>query len=240
MTLPDGTVLDAAGSDALLQHQVYVDEPDPTRQDAVFAAAAVGVVDALLAPTTDPVGLGRALLAEADARRVVLWSPDAATQDLVRASGTAGDLLADPADVGVFLNDATSSKMQWFLRSEASVVRRDDGTSVVRVDLTSTAPAGGAGLPAYVTGSADELGLPPGGQRVQVMVHGPVGDGPSRWLVDGEEVLAGSGVVAGRGVGVRSVDVAPGRVVRVEVELAHVADLTADRLVTTPSVTVLP
>ena len=161
------------------------------------------------------------------------------TQRLVVDVGMAGDLLSDPASVGVFLNDGVGSKMQYFLQSEASVVVGEDGRGSVRLDLRSTAVPG-APLPSYVTGSTASLGLAPGTQRIQVMVQGAVGDGPSRWSVDGVPVLAGSGVVEGRGVGVHSVDVPAGGSVRVEVELADGRGLTPARLVTTPSVTVLP
>jgi hypothetical protein len=231
-------VLDAASSGALLQHGVYVTEPDPLAQDTYFAATAVAVVDALSAPTTDAAALARALVAESGEGRLLLYSPDPETQQLVLDLGVAGDLLSDPASVGVFLNDGVGSKMQFFLDAEVSVRAAGDGRGLLRLDLTSTAVPG-APLPDYVAGPFAQLGLGPGGQRVQVMVHGPVGDGPSGWSVDGVPALAGSGVVAGRGAGVLSVDLAPGQRVRVEVELADGRGLTADRLVTTPSIRVL-
>jgi len=239
VTLADGTVLDAGSSDALLQHGVYVTEPDPLAQDAFFAATAVAVVTALSAPTIDAVGLGRALVAEAGDGKLLLYSPDADTQQLVLDLGMAGDLLSDPTSVGVFLNDGVGSKMQYFLDAEVSVAQGEGGRGLLRLDLRSTAVPG-APLPDYVAGRVAELGLERGGQRVQVLVEGPVGDGPSRWTVDGVPVLVGSGVIGGRGAGVLSVDLAPGQQVRVEVELSDGRGLHVDQLVTTPSVSVLP
>ena len=240
VTTIDGTQLTAQNSDDLLQSGVYSMFPDPTNQDAFFADAAVAVMDRLLAPGVDARALMSALARDAAQGRVTLWSPDEATQADVVTAGLAGTWSSDPGEVGVFLNDGTGSKLQYFLRSEASVVPSDDaGGATVRLDLESTVPDPAA-LPDYVVGGYERLGLQRGTQRVQVLVYGPVGDGPSAVVVDGRATPVGSGVVAGRGVGVLSVDVAPGQVVRVEVELADGAGVRSSSLVTTPSVVVLP
>lgn len=233
VTTADGTELTAATSDALLQNGVYDLFPDPEDQDAFFAEAAVTVLDRLFAPGVDPVALVAALAADAGRGRVTLWSPDEATQADVVAAGLAGDRFSDPDAVGLFLNDGTGSKLQYFLRSEAQLLPTGPTGSTVRLDLTSTV-TDPHDLPDYVAGGYDRLGLQRGDQRVQVMVHGPVGGGPARWRVDGEEVPVGSAVVDGRGAGVLSVDVPAGGSVRVEVEVVG----EVGTLVATPSVLV--
>lgn len=230
----DGTELTAANSDDLLQNGVYVAVDDPEQQDEFFAAAATAVVDRLLAPGVDPVALVAALADDARAGRLTLWSPDVTTQADIATAGLAGDRLADPTAVGLFLNDATGAKMQYFLRSDAALVNAPDGGTTLRLSLTSTVTDPDR-LPDYVTGGYERLGLERGDQQVQVMVQGPVGGGAARWRLDGEPVAVGSAVLDGRGVGVLSVDVPAGGAVTLEVDLT--GDATGG-LVATPSVVV--
>lgn len=217
--LPGGRQLTSDTSDDLLQHGVYVQIPDPAAQDVFFAAAAAAVFQELTAPAADPVALGRTLASAAEAGRLTLWSPDEETQRLVDGTALADDPLADPGVVGVFLNDATGAKMQYFLDGTVSTGRRDDGGSTVVVELTSTV-ADPASLPDYVAGGHARHGLPRGGQRVQVAVYGPEGSGPIAWRVDGDDVMFSGGPVGSRQAGVRSVDLAPGQRVRIEVDLS--------------------
>ena len=240
VTLPDGRQLDAGSSDALLQHGVYVEQPDPVAQDVFFAGAARAVVEALQGPEASAPALARTVAEQARAGRISVWSSQPAPQEDVEALGMSGDLLADPGSVAVLLNDSTGAKMQWFLATRADVVAGAAGGSTVRVELVSDAPAGdaAAALPDYVVGGAERLGLPRGGQRVQVAVVGPVGDGPAAWRVDGVAVPAAASVVDGRGAGALGVDVPPGARVVVEVDLAASDGLTGDDLVATPGVEV--
>ncbi len=237
VALPDGRSLSADDSDDLLQSRVYAEQPDPAGQDAFFAGAARAVVEDVLRPGVDGVALVRTAVEVAQEGRLSAWSSDAAVQARVEELGVTGDRLADPTAVGVFLNDGTSAKMQFFLRSSVTVqATRTTSGSTVRVELASALPPGSAaGLPDYVVGGYRSLGLERGAQRVQVAVVGPVGDGPSRWRVDGREAFAGSTVVDGRGAGALSVDVPPGATVVVEADLAGTAHRTGP-LVVTPGV----
>lgn len=233
VTTSDGTDLTAGTSDTLLQFGVYAALSDPAAQDAFFAEAATAVVDRLVAPGTDPVALVRTLAADVSRGRMSLWSPVAATQADIAAAGLAGDLLSDPDAVGLFLNDGTGSKLQYFLRAEAELLPTGSTGGTVRLVLTSTV-TDPDDLPDYVAGGYDRLGLQRGDQRIQVLVHGAVDGRIDRWLVDGEQAPAGSAVVDDRGAGVLSVDVPAGGSVVVEVDVS--GDRPLGPLVATPSV----
>lgn len=234
VTLPDGQQLTADSSDDLLQHGVYEQIESPSAQDAYFAGAATALFGRLTDPATAPVAIARAFAAGAADGRLTLWSPDAATQALLGDVGLDGDLLTDPAAVGVFLNDATGAKMQYFLDSTVTTGRRTDGRSTVLVELASSA-TDPATLPDYVAGGFQRLGLPRGTQRVQVAVYAPEGDGLAAWRVDGVGVGYGSVQVGGRSAGVHNVDIAPGQRVRLEVDLFAEPPEGPYLLATTPS-----
>ena len=214
--LPDGSRVSADTANDLFQFGVYTQIEDPTAQDVFFAAAAGAIFTALTSPDTDPIALGRALAAAVQSDRLSVWSSADTTQRLVQDAALDGDLLADPSTVGVFLNDGTGAKLQYFLDARVSGPT-PDGT--IALELTSRVPDP-ASLPDYVAGQFDQIGVERGTQRVQVAVYGAVGSGPTEWRVDGERTAIGSASVDGRGVGVRSADIAPGQTVRVEVDLA--------------------
>src|SRR5690606_39819876 len=95
--------------------------------------------------------------------RVLVWSRDSGEQDGLRVAGLSGAFLtgAAPAAGGIFLNDATGGKLDFFLDSALDVTRvtcTDDGGMdvVVRLRLASRVPADQVEeLPRYVTVLAD-------------------------------------------------------------------------------------
>ncbi|MFJ4221384.1 DUF4012 domain-containing protein [Curtobacterium luteum] len=167
----------------MLLSDVYARYPEPVEQDAFFATAAQAVFDRVASGEADPVALLDALQQGTREGRVRLWSADAGEQALLAGTGVAGGLPESGGSsrrFGVFLNDATGAKMDYYLEKTVAVgsaVCRRDGrpTWAVEVTLRNTAAAdAGATLPEYVTGGG-AFGVEPGAVRTAVAVYAPPG-----------------------------------------------------------------
>ncbi|MDN4614303.1 DUF4012 domain-containing protein [Leifsonia sp. F6_8S_P_1B] len=205
--LPTGEKLEAGTAVPLLLSSVYAHYAEPAQQDAFFASAAAAVFARMTGQgaageAVDGAGLVRALAASGASGRLLLWSAHPAEQARLAATSLAGGLptsTASTAGVGVYFNDATGAKMDYYLATSVSAgaaVCRADGTPTiqVRVTLTNRAPAdAGATLPAYVTGGGWN-GVAPGSIVTRVAVYGPEGGLLASTLSDGR--LSGS-VVSG-------------------------------------------
>ena len=178
VTLPTGDSLTAENATALLLNEVYTKLPNPRDQDAFFAGAAAAVFAKISAGDVDTTALLTALTRAGSENRVFLFSADETLQAIV-ADTTLGGIVPPPTlgDFGLFLNDQTAAKMDYFLEAQiATGVTgcRIDGkqTFVLRVTLTNTAPADAAlTLSDYITG-AGQHGTPPGNIRTSVVVYG--------------------------------------------------------------------
>ncbi|NEN06894.1 DUF4012 domain-containing protein [Diaminobutyricibacter tongyongensis] len=245
VTIADGRRLEAGNAVPLLLSDVYHDYPDPAAQDAVFASAASAVFAKVVSGAADATALVSALSRAGGERRLLIWSGHPAEQSVLASTTLAGGLPASTsrmAGIGVYFNDATGGKMDYYLKSTVSVasgVCRADGTpaSRVTISLTSMAPAdAGESLPAYVTGNGI-FGVMPGMIRTRVVVYGAEGGllvGASGGGARGNPSLAATD--AGRPVSVSTVDLRPGVTKTVIVDLLNVKQKVADaRLTVTPT-----
>jgi hypothetical protein len=182
--LPTGDILTSDNAVKLLLSDVYAKYPDPQVQDAFFASAASAVFDKVSSGAFDPKAFIGALTDGVQEDRLRLWSADRPEQDRLDGTAVAGPLPTSSASerqFGIYLNDATGAKMDFWLRKTVAVgsaVCRADGrpTSVVQVTLKNTAPADAAtSLPAYVTGAGD-FGVDPGKVQTNVAVYAAKGE----------------------------------------------------------------
>jgi len=219
VTLPTGDRLTADDAVQLLLSDVYARYPDPAAQDAFFAAAAAAVFDRVSAGEPDPRALIDALGRAGEQRRIQVWSADPAEQELVAETTLAGELpVSDPETkrFGVYLNDATGAKMDYYLDVQLAAgtgsCRADGAQSyVVSVTLTNTAPADAStSLPAYVTGGG-AFGVAPGSVKTQVNVYGAEGTSPTRVHRDGQDAGFTPASDAGRSVAEVWTELAPGQ-----------------------------
>lgn len=179
--LATGDQLTSENAVQLLLSDAYVKYPDPRVQDAFFASAASAVFTKVSAGGFDPKAFIAALTTGVDEGRVKLWSADERQQSELAGTAIAGGLPTSDAtsqQFGVYLNDATGAKMDYYLEKTVAVgseVCRQDGrpTWTVEVTLRNTAPADAATtLPAYVTGGGD-FGVPVGVLRTNVAIYAP-------------------------------------------------------------------
>jgi hypothetical protein len=165
------------------------------QQDDYFAAAARELFEAakgdLASPTAFVQGFDRAV---GEGRfRVASFVDD--EQQALAGSRVVGALSGDDGrtpHVDVDLNDATGSKMSYYLRHDVEVVATgcEDGVQTLAgtLDLRQTLPmAEAAQLPDYVTG-AGRYGIAPGSQLVLVRLHAPYGGEISNLRVAGRNV----------------------------------------------------
>ncbi|WP_144762325.1 DUF4012 domain-containing protein [Curtobacterium sp. 9128] len=179
--LPTGDTLTSDNAVTLLLSDVYAKYPDPKVQDAFFASAASAVFDKVSSGGFDPKAFIAAITKGAGEGRLRLWSATESEQRQISGTVLAGELptaSAQTRQFGVYLNDATGAKMDYYLQKTISVgagVCRKDGrpTSIVEVTLKNTAPADAAtALPEYVTGGGD-FGVEPGKVGTIVGVYAP-------------------------------------------------------------------
>jgi hypothetical protein len=230
VNLPTGDTLTADNAVPLLLSESYSRWPDTSQQDAFFAAAAVAVFSQVAAGSADGTALIRSLVQAGEERRMLVWSAHPDEQRVLATTTLAGMLPTSTpsiAALGVYFNDATGAKMDYYLKTEVAAVTavcRADGTpsSRIAVTLTNTAPAdAGTALPAYVTG-AGWSGVTPGSIRTRVAVYGAEGGLLAATTSAGADYATIAGTDAGRPVSVFTVDLAPGESRTVTVDLLNI------------------
>ncbi|MEY9951278.1 DUF4012 domain-containing protein [Leifsonia sp. EB34] len=226
VALPSGDVLTSANAVPLLLSGIYARYPDaPQKQDAFFTKAASAVFNRV-AGGVDGKALVKALAASGTSDRIQIWSSHPSEQSTLQTTTLAGALpvsTPETAALGVYFNDATGSKMDYYLRTSVSAgaaVCRADGkvTSMVQVTLTNSAPANAAtALPAYVTG-AGTYGVPPGDIKTRIAFYGPDQGLLASVKSKGADIPSIAGTDSGRPVAVVEVQLAPGQSETVDVQ----------------------
>jgi hypothetical protein len=209
ITLPaTGVQLTSENAVQFLLSDVYAQFPEPSVQDAVFADAAKAVFDRVSSGDLDAGKLVSALAKAGDEGRFKIWSSHPEDQEVLADTTLAGGLPAsrpDSTGVGVYLNDGTGAKMDYYLDSAVAIEGsscRADGRPTVRIEvtLTSMAPADAATvLPSYVTGGG-AFGVTPGNVKTIVYVYGPDGSNPDEpvLITDVDPGLDGAEFFSGR------------------------------------------
>ncbi|MFJ4037376.1 DUF4012 domain-containing protein [Microbacterium sp. NPDC090007] len=221
--LPSGEEITADTAVPLLLHDVYARFADPEAQDAFFQSASAAVFDALARGRADPVALVHALTRASTERRLLIWNADAAAQAVLDGTTLQGVLpVSDAArsTIGVYFNDGTGSKMDYYLNPRVETAWCAPGTASVHVELRSDAPDP-AMLPPYVTGDG-AYGVPAGDVVTGVYVYLP----PGASVVDqrsssGSAIPPGfaGGTHDGRTVVKWSVELSPGRSATLDLEV---------------------
>jgi len=223
---PDGTVMDGSNAARLLLNEIYLDKNRTLgEQDEFFGDAAEAAFDKLMdgSPSVS-AGLG-ALRRAASEGRWLVWSSDPREQDVLSGTAVSGEMAGerDGAPViGVYLNDASATKMSYYLDYTVTVERSAclaDGVRqlTVGMDITSTAPAEAAGYPPYLSGKGQ---VTPGHSVTNVLVYTPAAGRIDRVSVDGADYPSqGLYSHADMEVVQVSLDLAPGESRRLEVVL---------------------
>jgi hypothetical protein len=241
---PTGDPLDSGNAVRLLLSDVYARMASVPDKDRYFASTARTVFDALSRGAASPPAAVAALAQAAAEHRVLVWSRYPGEEARLAGTVLEGALprVESPATptVGVFLNDGSGAKLDYYLTRGANLNVGDcrpDGRRELRlrVVLGSTVPR--TSLPEHVLGL--RLGGDPYTVRTNVMVFAPVHGGIVDMRRDGVPVPFGAGTEHGRAVGVLTTYLTPGQHLTVDVGLltaAGAAGPVSPRLWVTPGV----
>jgi Protein of unknown function (DUF4012) len=238
-----GGEIDSDNAVETLLSDVYWELDDQGDQDDFYATTAAAIFGQVTTAVDDPAGLINALARAADERRLLVWSAHEDEQRELHEtvlSGAFDDVAPSPTALGVFFNDGTSAKMQYYLETEVehidTVCTADDRFDTVSVTLRSTAPDDAAtDFPPDVTGVGN-TGVPTGSFRTNVAFYGGVSGYIRSVERDGTPVEADDHRDGNRPVRVHTTELAPGESVTFDVQFAQpTTDLPVD-IWSTPTV----
>ncbi|MFE8884418.1 DUF4012 domain-containing protein [Pseudarthrobacter enclensis] len=226
-----------------LLSDVYAKVPQPKLQDRYFSAVAREVFAALSEGGGDAKNLLGGITRGAEEGRVLIWSGVEAEQStLVRyaVGGSVAGANISPAEFGVYFNDGTGAKMDYYIKRNVQLIRKcpKDGyeETTVRVVSTNTAPRDAAkSLPSYVTGDGN-FGVSPGSVQTNIVVYGPAQANVETVSTNGAQTPFAPYLHDNRPVGVIAQQLAPGETSTVDFNFGKIVQHTEPNLVVTPSV----
>ncbi len=189
------------------------DDSKQTARDEFLDNATAKVFTTIMSGKGDPRSIVNGLRRAVDERRVLLYSAAPAEQADLGQTGVAGLVIGDPSTapaLGVFLNDTTGAKLDYYLHGEVQVGDggcRPDGRREMRVRVSLRFDAPSAGLPSYVSGVKNGR---PYVLRTTVMVFAPAGGEVVGADRDGAPVAVGAGQDHSRPVGTVATELTPG------------------------------
>ena len=191
--LADGSSLTSDNAVKRLLNDVYREIRGNTAQDDYFADAASRV----FAAVTSGTGGSRALLAgmakAVGENRILIESSRGAEQRIVESTRIAGALPGDQGStphLGIYYNDATQAKLQYYLRKDTAVKATtctSDGVQsfTATTRLRSVAPRNVRSLPGSIVGPG--TGEKRGSFRMVMSFYAPYGGLVNRLEIDGKE-----------------------------------------------------
>lgn len=252
VTSPELSASEAAGLPTELSAQnivrtllsdVYAKIDEPRIQDAYFAGVAQEVFAAVTSGRSDPKKLLSGIARGTSEGRVSVWSAQSGEQSIINKYNVSGAIAGPsiaPAQFGVYFNDGTGAKMDYYVKRTVQIVKRcpKDGyeQTTIRISSTNAAPSDAAkSLPSYVTGGGN-FGVPAGSVQTNIVAYGPVQANVEMAMVDGQKTQFAPYVHSSRPVGVVSVRLAPGESRAVEFTFGKIVQHTEPNVVVTPTV----
>jgi hypothetical protein len=183
VTLSTGEQLTADNAVQLLLNEVYIRYPEGAVQDAFFAQATEAVFAGLTGGGVDPIPLMEALAQAGNEHRLFIWNADETEQAILSDTTLAGGLPVTDEEAtrfGVFVNDGTGSKMDYYAHLDTElgwceVSTSGDARASLSVTVRSEAPMDAASsLPGYILGG-DIAEVPQGITRTFTYVYLPQG-----------------------------------------------------------------
>ncbi|QPZ37497.1 DUF4012 domain-containing protein [Paramicrobacterium chengjingii] len=212
--LETGDTLTSENAVSLLLNETYFRYEDPDMQDLFFAAAAGSIFDALTQGDLDIKELITQLTVVIDQGRLLYSSSDDAENALFAGTRVAGALPESNADdnvAGVYINDTTGSKMDFYMNMTIGAEQTctaDAASTAATVTLSNILdPAKADSLPDYIQGPYYKHGR----IATDVVLYAPVGQTIENVTVNGKTVTPNySGEHLGRSVAKISVTTDPG------------------------------
>ncbi|MDQ0663218.1 hypothetical protein QFZ35_001716 [Arthrobacter ulcerisalmonis] len=226
-----------------LLSDVYVNIPNPSDQDAYFAEVARGAFSAISSGAGDSRSFISSLTRGVSEGRILLWSADKGEQSTLAKYDLSGSVETNsefPSRFGVYFNDATGAKMDYYVKRTVQLIKECPANGYeetrVRVTSTNTAPIDAAtSLPEYVTGGG-HFGVAAGTVQTNIISYGPVQANIESATIDGQKTPFAPYLHANRPVGVIAQQLGPGESKTVDFLFGKIVQHTEPSLVVTPTV----
>lgn len=217
VAVTDSVTLSAGNVVPAMLNQTYQVLDNQEAQNDFFATVARKVFDSVMSGQGDQQLAIRGLATGAGQHRVQLWSAHEDEQAVLDGTAVAGSLVSkrDPRpQVGMYLNDSTAGKMDYYLqyRSTAAAVDcRQGGAQDLRATLalTSTMPADFAGLSPWILGTGQFAAQ--GSIAFNLRIYAPEGGEITGMTVDGQGHSVTSDQHLGRQVALLPITLTPGQ-----------------------------
>ncbi|MBU4213177.1 MAG: DUF4012 domain-containing protein [Actinobacteria bacterium] len=209
---------------AVLQapYESTVSTQDAVALDRTFADVAASVFQSLLGAGGDQGALLSAGRTIVDEQRLRIWSAHEDEQSALEPTSVGGAFLSGPfaTTVGVFLNDATAGKLDYYLSTSLEVAAADctSGTATLRLTLSYQPPAGIESSSGYLRGPGLD-GVPPGDVATTITFAAGRGDDVGPITQDGTAVGGRSLVLSDRGTQTLTSVLSPGQSVTYQVQV---------------------
>ncbi len=226
-----------------LLSDVYAKIDLPAQQDTFYAGVAGEIFSAFSKGQGDASGLLDGVSKGVEEGRILIWSARSGEQSVIGDYPLSGSIVGpsiSPAQFGVYFNDGTGAKMDYYVKRTVQLFKEcpRDGyeQTTVRITSTNTAPADAANsLPAYVTGDGN-FGVPPGSVQTNVAAYGPVQANVETAKLDGQKTQFAPYLHSNRPVGVIALRLAPGESRSVDFTFGKIVQHSEPNVVVTPTV----
>jgi hypothetical protein len=217
VAVTNGVTLHAGNVVSALLNQTYQVLGTQDEQNDFFETAARKIFDSVMAGQGDQQLAIRGLASAAGQHRVLVWSAHDDEQAVIAGTAVSGSLLADSGkhpQIGMFINDATAGKMDYYLqyRSTAAAVdcRQGDAQDIrATLALTSTMPADFRSLSVWILGTGQYAAQ--GQIAFNLRIYAPDGGEITGLTVDGQQHSVTSDQHRGRQVAFLPITLNPGQ-----------------------------
>jgi len=212
----NGVVLGAGNVVPVLLNQTYQVLGTQDAQNDFFESAARKIFDAVMAGQGNQQLAIRGLATGASQHRIQVWSAHPDEQAVLEGTAVSGALVtrSSTPQVGMYLNDSTAGKMDYYLqyRSTAAAVdcRQGDAQDIrATIALTSTMPAEFQRLSTWILGTGQFAAQ--GSIAFNLRVYAPYGGEITGMSVDGQTHSVTADKHRGRQVALLPMTLSPGQ-----------------------------
>ena len=215
VTLSDGTVMSGDNAEQRILNQIYIDTDTQAEQTDFFTMAASEIFTHMLKNVDGKnQQLVQTFQKSVSDGHLYVWSTHEDEQQRISGTTIAGELQSNPVHpvAGVYFNDATMGKMDWYLKREVTSTYDKTYPSgakqyTIHIKLTNTADAAKVNAAPDLLRGYDHNGNPRTGEIETVLyVYAPDEGRIVDWTQDFDQLAVHDGLT----VGVKTVTLRPG------------------------------
>jgi len=176
--LEDGSEINSENAVKLLLSDAYDRFPNGLDSDRYFASVTASVFDAISAGGWNPIDMAKQFQRSIEEQRLYMWMLRPEEQALAVETGIDGALAVDntkATQVGIYLNNASYSKLEYYLTTSAAVTC-DPAARTITNTLTMSNSIPNGKFESYVLGRRNtNLGLPRTTMLLDTLYFAPAG-----------------------------------------------------------------